>query len=336
LLHDQYGFPAPIEAMSGNGHYLLYAVDLPNDEESKKLIQSCLEELDHLTVDRHADKKRAVKVDGTAFNAARVMRLIGTTNCKGQNLATQPHRRSQLLAVPDVIEIVSVEKLQTLAKAGATAAQKALETWTASTSTNGSCSNSFTNRTDSSDKPESRLKLQQYQQDYGVQILNVRSNSDGWTNYDVVCPFDASHTGTDAAFGQHESGALSFKCFHDSCKSRKWAEAKKLVGKPDPEKHFDPPLSPRRRRPPKKAKPESIPSSWSPAAAQHNNDGASACSITPSHSTQSPAATRHDDRRAERHPCQEQTTENFSTRALARTPSRQARHRRTVPRRDGR
>jgi hypothetical protein len=33
--------------MSGNGHYLLYAVDLPNDEASKKLIQSCLEELNH-------------------------------------------------------------------------------------------------------------------------------------------------------------------------------------------------------------------------------------------------------------------------------------------------
>ena len=40
------GFKKPIEALSGNGCHLLYAIDLPNNDENEKLLKQCLYALD--------------------------------------------------------------------------------------------------------------------------------------------------------------------------------------------------------------------------------------------------------------------------------------------------
>jgi hypothetical protein len=103
------GWPAPVLADSGNGAYVLVRVDLPNDEASRELLHRCLEAL-AFRFDDHA-----VHVDLTMFNAARIIRVPGTRNCKGDSTADRPHRTARLLEVPDPPEVVTAEQLEALA-----------------------------------------------------------------------------------------------------------------------------------------------------------------------------------------------------------------------------
>ena len=95
------GFPEPVTAMSGNGYHLLYPIDMPNDEDSRKLIKAFLEMLDD------GFSNQSVKVDTANYNAARITKLYGTMACKGDSTAERPHRRSKIISVPDNIAEVS-------------------------------------------------------------------------------------------------------------------------------------------------------------------------------------------------------------------------------------
>ena len=44
------GFQEPLRALSGNGHHLLYKIDIPNTVESKKLIERCLVNLSSMLI----------------------------------------------------------------------------------------------------------------------------------------------------------------------------------------------------------------------------------------------------------------------------------------------
>jgi hypothetical protein len=103
------GWPAPVLADSGNGAYVLVRVDLPNDEVSRELLHRCLEAL-ALRFD-----DQAVHVDTTMFNAARIIRVPGTRNAKGDSTGDRPHRVARLLEVPDPLEAVTAEQLRALA-----------------------------------------------------------------------------------------------------------------------------------------------------------------------------------------------------------------------------
>jgi hypothetical protein len=88
------GWPAGIEADSGNGGHLLYRVDLPNDEASTQLLKHCLEALAATFDDQR------VTIDCTVYNAARIWKLYGTKACKGDDTPTRPHRLSRLREAP--------------------------------------------------------------------------------------------------------------------------------------------------------------------------------------------------------------------------------------------
>lgn len=98
------GFPEPAFCDSGNGVHMLFAVDLPNDEESKQLVKSFLESLaKRFSTDQ-------VGVDISVSNAARITKLYGTVARKGQDRPDRPHRLSKIQSVPDGgAEIVSKE-----------------------------------------------------------------------------------------------------------------------------------------------------------------------------------------------------------------------------------
>ncbi len=49
FLREEFGWPDPAEQSSGNGQYLLYAIDLPNDAASKTLLGNVLKAL-HSTI----------------------------------------------------------------------------------------------------------------------------------------------------------------------------------------------------------------------------------------------------------------------------------------------
>jgi hypothetical protein len=95
-LMAELGLSSPIEMSSGNGCYLLYTLDLPNDEESEALVKGCLHAL--------AEKFDCpgATVDTSVYNASHVMRVPGTFNCKGEQSEGRPYRRAFLTWVPGV------------------------------------------------------------------------------------------------------------------------------------------------------------------------------------------------------------------------------------------
>ena len=106
---ESLGWPDPIWADSGNGAHLLYRIDLPNDDASRQLIERTLQALDI----KFSDEK--VTVDTGVYNAARIWKLYGTIACKGDNTQERPHRLAQIIEVPRLLQVVTVEQLQVLA-----------------------------------------------------------------------------------------------------------------------------------------------------------------------------------------------------------------------------
>ena len=103
------GFASPIVVNSGNGTQLLYRVNLPADDGG--LIQRCLQALLPCSTE-------AVHIDISVHNAARISRLPGTWNRKGDSTESRPHRLAEILEIPARIEIVSEELLRNLAGDG--------------------------------------------------------------------------------------------------------------------------------------------------------------------------------------------------------------------------
>lgn len=106
-LHDL-DWPDPVTAMSGNGYWLLYPVQLPNDEESKELVGGVLAHL------AGQFGSAAVSIDTSVSNAARIVALIGTLKVKGDPTPERPHRRSSLSFCPPELAVVPREKLAAL------------------------------------------------------------------------------------------------------------------------------------------------------------------------------------------------------------------------------
>jgi hypothetical protein len=109
------GWPAPIQAMSGNGYHLLYRIDLPADDGG--LVKAVLAAL----ADRFSDE--TVAVDRSVHNAARIVKVVGTVSRKGDDLRDvaglddRPHRRAEIVAAPEQIAPVPEERLRAVAEA---------------------------------------------------------------------------------------------------------------------------------------------------------------------------------------------------------------------------
>ncbi|WP_339908978.1 hypothetical protein [Symmachiella dynata] len=100
------GWPAPLLADSGNGHHALFRVDLPPEDD--RLVERCLS-----TLASKFSKKQA-KIDTGVFDSARICRLYGTKNCKGESTPERPHRVSRLLGTNNA-KPVPIEKLEAVA-----------------------------------------------------------------------------------------------------------------------------------------------------------------------------------------------------------------------------
>jgi hypothetical protein len=109
----QQGWPMPAFGSSGNGMHLLYRIDLANDDAAKELVRGILK----VIAEQFDDK--TVKVDTSVSNAARVVRLYGTTNRKGEHTGERPQRIAQLYwdETPTKLEVVTASQLQELVSA---------------------------------------------------------------------------------------------------------------------------------------------------------------------------------------------------------------------------
>jgi hypothetical protein len=103
------GWPDPVTTMSGNGYWLLYPIELANDEASHQIVAGVL---GHLS-ERFGSS--TVSIDTTVANAARIVALIGTLKTKGDPTPERPHRRSALSFCPAELIAVPEDKIRALA-----------------------------------------------------------------------------------------------------------------------------------------------------------------------------------------------------------------------------
>jgi hypothetical protein len=200
-LHEQ-GWPAPLSGMTGNGYALLYPVALPNDDDSRRLVEGILA---HLAAKFTDD---VVKIDTSVANAARIGRLFGTLNVKGQDTTERPHRRSELLTVPDELLPVPLERLKALVPA-----------------TNGHAP-----AMGSSGTLKARLDAK------GISYhREVERDGAHWYLLEECPVHPGEDLRSDCGPGETASGMLLFKCFHDRGTAWRWQDYKKAAGLTGPQ-----------------------------------------------------------------------------------------------------
>jgi hypothetical protein len=106
---------------------------------------------------------------------------------------------------------------------------------------------------------QSRLLVDKWLRDAGIEYVEKQTGDR--VIYSITCPFNPEHTG-DANVTQFTSGAVSASCFHNSCLSNDWGAFRERIGRPDPQRHYDPPMQVR-------------------TAAQHYGEGTAASPLTP-------------------------------------------------------
>lgn len=190
------GFEEPVKAMSGNGAHLLYRIKLANTDETKGLIERCLKALSMLF------DNDQVKVDTSNFNPSRVCKLYGTLAQKGKNTDERPFRMSRIFGDAKECRVTDKAFLIKLA-------------------------NELPNE---EPKPErsnnyrpSEFDIVEWMDRYGLTYR--ASEYKGGTKYVLdECPFDPSHKAPDSMITKSASGAIGFKCLHNSCSGYHWQD----------------------------------------------------------------------------------------------------------------
>jgi hypothetical protein len=202
-LHEM-AWPDPVTAMSGNGYWLLYPIDLPNDAAAKGMIEGVLAHLSGRF------SSSAVAIDTTVSNASRIVALIGTMKVKGDPTIERPHRRSRLSFSPAELRPVPTDRLRQLlptAKAGTSAPLITI----------------------AGDRmPAGWVK--KLLDDNGIQYREGQRNGQTWYRLNQ-CPFHPDDDqGGDCGVTEGADGMAGGKCFHNRGAGKGWQEFKAALG----------------------------------------------------------------------------------------------------------
>jgi len=195
------GWPQPVQACSGNGWHVLYRIDLPNDPESRVLVEMSLKMLSGIFSD---DK---VEVDTTSFNASRVWKVYGTLSMKGSSTEERPHRTAFLASVPEDIQVVNPDLLDTMARAMRDSNAEEFK----------DMSGEFIG------------DMAKWLTDRGQTVTSgprpiFGNEGQKWTI--SHCPFDHGHTNPMVALA---SNRPIFRCLHNSCSAFRWKEFREKI-----------------------------------------------------------------------------------------------------------
>lgn len=197
------GFERPVVAFSANGYHLYYRVYLANTVEIATLVKNFLAALDMLFTDD------VVSIDTSVFNASRIAKLIGTTSNKGTNTPERPQRLSEFRSVPVEYRTTDIAYIRKVAAL--------LPEPEPPSRFNGYSSESF--------------DLDGFINQHGIEVVKRSSFGQGEKLVLRECPFNANHKAPDAALFRMNSGAIGFKCLHNSCQHYGWRDFRL---------HFDP------------------------------------------------------------------------------------------------
>lgn len=197
FLRDQ-GFPSPVIVDSANGYHLYYKVEMKQDADNAQLIKDFLGVLDAYFSDEH------VEVDTSVFNAARISKVIGTKSNKGYDTFDRPKRESRFIQVPDVIEKTDKAFIQKVA------AMMPKEE-------KPSRFNGYSSE---------RFDLDDFIQRHGIEVTKKTSFGGGTKYVLAECPFDGNHKAPDSAIFLMNSGAIGFRCLHNSCSQYTWKDVR--------------------------------------------------------------------------------------------------------------
>jgi hypothetical protein len=188
----------PLVGMSGNGYHLLYRIMLSNDQASTDLMKKSLTSLGLLFDD---DK---IKIDASVFNASRICKVYGTVARKGDDTPERPHRRSMLLKSEDKSVPITREQIEAVAALLPEEPQR-------------KPGRPYKNSASPIDVPSWVAEHLGH-----ISITEEKDFKGGKLYILSECPFNSQHKAPDSVIGHHSSGAVFFKCLHNSCKENDW------------------------------------------------------------------------------------------------------------------
>lgn len=194
------GFEEPVKAFSGNGYHLLYRIGLQNNEDNIKLVKRCLKALAAMF------SNDVVKVDTANYNPSRICKLYGTMAQKGSNTADRPHRMARIDG--DVKELRQTKKIY-LEKLASEIEEEEIRPAKYNNYSPGD------------------FDIEDWMRAHGLRY--TPKAGDGYTKYVLDnCPFDPNHKAPDSMILKQPSGAIGFKCLHDSCQDKRWQDVRVL------------------------------------------------------------------------------------------------------------
>lgn len=193
-LLDQ-GFNEPIVCRSGNGWHVIVSVSLANTPENTKLVERFLKSMAMMFQTEKAD------IDLKVFNASRICKLYGTYAKKGSNTEEHPWRLAKIVKYPDEIVPNKKEYVEKIANLYPEERPQP------------SRENNY---------GQSKFDIIDFFNRHGIEYRSVRIA--GGTRYILKeCPF-GGHKDPDSMVFQHDNGALSFMCYHNSCSQYHWSD----------------------------------------------------------------------------------------------------------------
>ena len=192
-------------ADSGNGYHLLVAIQL--GVKDGPLVASVLAALDERFSTEEA------KIDRVNFNPARIFKVYGTVARKGEASEERPHRLARLLSIPDTVPVCACrELLETIAAAAPPVPERKKG-----------------KKAETADIEKIAAKLEKFLADGKVEHEPRRSYKDGFKWLLEKCPFNPEHVAPSIIVTVAESGAMGFRCSHNSCFNKLWDDFRKYV-----------------------------------------------------------------------------------------------------------
>lgn len=207
------GWPAPLLLDSGNGAQLMFRIDLFIDDDG--LVARCLKALNAVF------GTAALHIDTSVFNPARIWRLPGTVNRKGDDTLDRPHRMARLLDAPTSKGVVSQELLERLAATAPVEAQVQKES---TKSTTKRASAAIASGLGAAEETIAWLVdwlRNQTPKGYVVRGPEPwRESGAKWTI--TPCPWNSAHTNASAFIVALPGGQIGAGCQHNSCSDMGW------------------------------------------------------------------------------------------------------------------